>query len=229
MDNAARAFNRRASTGAGSVRITISELLGVEVLPPLLAGVRQALPQLRLELSISDRLEALARQESDIAVRLQRPSEANVVTRRVGALRVGLYATPACIKCHGLPPSLVALKDMPVIGPDRRLADHRRLVQEGAFTAEQTFLICSDSHLAQYAALRAGLGFGLCPQQLAEPAGLVQVLAGEVEMEVDIWIAMHHDLRRVKRAATVFDVLSGPLEDFLAGAVRQPPRTVHSP
>lgn len=223
MDNAARAFNRRASTGAGSVRITSSELLGVEVLPPLLAGVRQALPQLRLELSISDRLEALARQQSDIAVRLQRPSEANVVTRRVGALRVGLYATPACIKCHGLPPSLVALKDMPVIGPDRRL------VQEGAFTAEQTFLICSDSHLAQYAALRAGLGFGLCPQQLAEPAGLVQVLAGEVEMEVDIWIAMHHDLRRVKRAATVFDVLSGALEDFLAGAVRQPPRTVHSP
>jgi len=224
MDNAARAFNRRASTGADSVRITSSELLGVEVLPPLLAGVRQALPQLRLELSISDRLEALARQQSDIAVRLQRPSEANVVTRRVG-----LYATPACIKCHGLPPSLVALKDMPVIGPDRRLADHRRLVQEGAFTAEQTFLICSDSHLAQYAALRAGLGFGLCPQQLAEPAGLVQVLAGEVEMEVDIWIAMHHDLRRVKRAATVFDVLSGALEDFLAGAVRQPPRTVHSP
>lgn len=229
MDTAARAFNRRANAGASSVRITSSELLGVQVLPPLLAGVRQALPELRLELSVSDRLEALARQESDIAVRLQRPTEASVVTRRVGALQVGLYATPACIECHGLPLSFAALKDMPVIGPDRRLADHRRLVQEGVFTPEQTFLICSDSHLAQFAALRAGLGFGLCPQQLAEPAGLVQVLAAEVNMAVDIWIAMHHDLRRVKRAATVFDLLGAALEGFLAGALNQPPSSAHRP
>ena len=35
---------------------------------------------------------------------------------------------------------------------------------------------------------------------------------------VDVWIAMHHDLRRVKPAAAVFDVLANALEQFLADA-----------
>lgn len=221
MDAAARAFNRRASAAAcastGSVRLTSSELLGVEVLPPLLRGVRQALPQVRLELSISGRLEALSQQDSDIAIRLQRPSEAKIVTRRVGALNVGLYATQDCIARHGHPTSQAQLIDLPLIGADRRQADHRRLVEQGTYSAKQPFIVSSDSHLAQYASLRAGLGFGLCPEQLAEPAGMVRALPEAVGFAVDVWIAMHHDLRRVKRAAAVFDALAIELEGLLMG------------
>jgi len=221
MDVAARAFSRRAGTGAdaaeGVVRVTSSELLGVEVLPAMLLGVRQAMPGVRLELSVQDRLEALPRQEADIAVRLQRPSEANVVARRTGALRVGLYAAPGCIRAHGLPQSRAQLCGLPMIGPDRRLSDRRMLAEHGVIDPDQAFAVACDHHVAQFAALKAGLGFGVCPGQLARPLGLVPVLEQEIGFDVDVWIAMHGDLRRVKRVAGVFDALARELDAYLAG------------
>jgi len=220
MDAAARAFSRRAGEGAdaaeGVVRITSSELLGVEVLPPMLLEIRQTLPGVRLELSVQDRLEALPRQEADIAVRLRRPSEANVVARRAGALRVGLFATADCIQAHGLPQTRDDLRHMPMIGPDRRLADRRVLAEQGVIDADQPFAIACDHHVAQFAALKAGLGVGVCPRQLAKPLGLVPVLAQEIGFDVDVWIAMHGDLRRVKRVAGVFDALARELDGWLA-------------
>lgn len=221
MDAAARAFSRRAGAGAqadeGAVRITSSDLLGVEVLPLMLLRIRQAMPAVRLELSVQDRLEALPRQEADIAVRLLRPSEANVVARRVGALRVGVYATAACIQAHGRPQSRAQLRALPMIGPDRRLADRRRLAEQGVIDADQDFAVACDHHVAQFAALKAGLGFGVCPRQLARPLGLVAVLEEEIGFDVDVWIAMHGDLRRVKRVAGVFDALARELDAWLAG------------
>ncbi|SEK00513.1 LysR family transcriptional regulator [Achromobacter sp. NFACC18-2] len=221
MDVAARAFSRRAGTGAdaaeGVVRVTSSELLGVEVLPTMLLGVRQAMPGVRLELSVQDRLEALPRQEADIAVRLQRPSEANVVARRTGALRVGLYAAPGCIRAYGLPQSRAQLRGLPMIGPDRRLSDRRMLAEHGVIDPDQAFAVACDHHVAQFAALKAGLGFGVCPGQLARPLGLVPVLEQEIGFDVDVWIAMHGDLRRVKRVAGVFDALARELDAYLAG------------
>ena len=220
MDVAARAFNRRANAGAsasaGKVRLTCGELLGVQALPALLRDVRAALPGISLELSIGDALQALSQLEADIAVRLTRPTEANIVTRRVGVLRVGLYASPDCIARHGVPMSREDLAVRPLIGPDRRQADQRRLVEQGVFAADARFAIASDSHPAQFGALLAGLGFAACPAQLAEPAGLVRVLEAQVGFEVEVWIAMHHDLRRVPRVAAVFDALARVLETWLA-------------
>ncbi len=219
MDVAARAFNRRAgadaSASAGKVRLTCGELFGVQVLPGLLRDVRAALPGVSLELSVSDTLQALSQLEADIAVRLTRPTEANVVTRRVGVLRVGLYASPECITQYGTPLSPADLAIRPLIGPDRRQSDRRRLLEQGVFPADAAFAIASDSHPAQFAALLAGLGFAACPAQLAEPAGLVRVLEAQVGFEVDVWIAMHHDLRRVPRVVAVFDALAQVLEAWL--------------
>lgn len=219
MDVAARAFNRRAGAGAlageGKVRLTCGELFGAQVIPGLLVDVRQALPGVALELSVDDSLQALSQLEADIAVRLMRPTEARVVTRRLGALRVGLYASAQCIARHGLPSTGEDLAGLPLIGPDRREADRCRLVEQGVFSAGMRFDFASDSHPAQFAALVAGLGFAACPAQLAEPAGLVRVLEGQVGFEVDVWIAMHHDLRRVPRVVAVFDGLSQALEGWL--------------
>ena len=77
MDLAARTFNRMASAEAlvdqGTIRLTCGELLGVEVLPDLLRPFHYENPGLKLELSISDALEDIARLQSDIAVRLSDP------------------------------------------------------------------------------------------------------------------------------------------------------------
>ncbi|WP_338524231.1 LysR family transcriptional regulator [Pseudomonas batumici] len=220
MALAAEAFTRAASAEAsvpgGTVRVTSSQLLGVEVLPSMLREIRTAQPQLTLELSVSNRLEALALQESDVAVRIRRPTEAAVVTRHVGDLHVGLYATAELLAQSGVPHRTSELNHYPLIGPDRNLAEVAFLGQQGFLCTSEHAVIRTDDHLAQFAALRAGLGIGVCSSQLARRHGLVRVLPEQVDFRVDVWIAMHHDLRRVRRIALVFDALAQSLSRFLA-------------
>lgn len=220
MAMAAEAFNRMASAetdvSCGTVRLTSSAFLGVEVLPGLLRDFHYKHPALKLEISINDSLEDIARQESDIAVRLVRPQEVEVLVRRTGALRVGLYASAQCLERYSEPASLEALRRAPLIGPDRCSADLRRLVETGLCEADQPFSIATDSHLAQLAALRNGLGFGLCPSPVAATYGLIQILPDSFGFDVDVWIAMHNDLRKVGRIARTFEALGEALTRYLA-------------
>lgn len=211
----ARAASAQASEAGGTVRVTASQLLGVEVLPPMLRALREASPELALELSVSNRMEDLALQEADVAVRIRRPTEASVVTRHVGDLRVGLYATEALLAQNGTPRNLDDLGRYPLIGPDRNLTELAFLAQQGLTCISASSVVRTDCHLAQFAALRAGLGIGVCAHQLARQHGLVQVLPGEVGLRVDIWVAMHHDLRRVRRVVQVFDGLTRGLQQYL--------------
>lgn len=219
MALAAEAFARAASAQAnvpgGTVRVTSSQLLGIEVLPSMLGEIHAAQPQLAIELSVSNRLEDLALQEADVAVRIRRPCESAVVTRQVGNLHVGLYATAQLIEHRGLPRCADELNDYPLIGPDRNLAEQSFLAQRGFLCTGANVVIRTDDHSAQFASLRAGLGIGVCSGQLARRHGLVRVLPEQVDFPVDVWIAMHHDLKRVRRVTLVFDALSQALSRFL--------------
>ncbi|MCS3420853.1 DNA-binding transcriptional LysR family regulator [Pseudomonas sp. BIGb0450] len=219
MAVAANAFNRAASADAalagGTVRLTSGKLLGVEVLPPMLRSLRRDHPQLAIELSVSNRLQALALQEADVAVRIRRPTEATVVARKVGDLQVGLYAAPELLAEQGTPDTVAQLHGYPLIGPDRNLLEIEFLRERGFDCSAPHAVIRTDDHLAQLAALRAGLGIGVCSGQVAQRHGLVRVLQGQVDFNVDVWIAMHQDMRKVQRIAVVFDALGGALADFL--------------
>ena len=219
MALAAEAFNRAASaekaSSGGTVRLTSSELLGIEILPALLQPICRAHPELAFEMSVSNRLEAIALQEADIAIRTQRPTESDVMTRRLGALPIGLYATREFLESHGLPEDLESLSNLPMIGPDRSLADIRTLGAQGFPCEHLRLQLRSDNHNAQQAALRAGIGIGVCPRQLAERWGLVRILPQQVDFAVEVWIATHRDLRRIPRIALAFEQLASGLEAFL--------------
>lgn len=71
----------RTASGAvgevsGTVRISASDVVGVEHLPPLLARLRREHPRLTIELSLTDRVDDLLRRDADIAVRMTEPTQA---------------------------------------------------------------------------------------------------------------------------------------------------------
>lgn len=221
MALAANAFNRAASADVaqtgGTVRLAAGKLLGVEILPPMLRRLRQQHPQLALELNVSNRLQTLSQQEADVAVRIRRPTEASVAARKVGDLHVGLYATPELLAEQGVPETPEDLRRFSLIGPDRHAGEIEFLRERGFDCSAEHTAIRTDDHLAQWAALRAGLGIGVCSRQLAERNGLMRVLPGDVDFTVDVWIAMHPDMRRVQRVSAVFDGLGADLQAFLQG------------
>ena len=90
----------------GTVRISASEVIAVEVLPPILAALQDRHPELEIELSASDTVEDLLNREADIAVRMMEPQQDALVVRRIGDIPIGCYAHHAYLEKHGTPQTL---------------------------------------------------------------------------------------------------------------------------
>jgi DNA-binding transcriptional LysR family regulator len=211
MSAAAEALVRTASgerdAVRGVVRITASDVVGVEVLPPMLTAFHEAHPDVSIELALSNRMEDLLRREADIAVRMVRPTQGALLAKRVGAVRFGLYAHRRYIEAHGMPTRI----DDPAIasiGFDRDLQMLRSLQESQIHLDRDSFTLRTDNDLAQIAALRAGFGVGACQTRIAaRDPDLVPVLEGQFRYEMELWVAMHEDLKTSRRMRMMFDWL----------------------
>ncbi|WP_250467685.1 MULTISPECIES: LysR family transcriptional regulator [unclassified Caballeronia] len=212
----------RAATGhadgasvQGAVRISASEVVGVELLPPILAALRERHPRLVIELVLSNRVQDLLRREADIAVRMVRPKQTQLVARRVGRIEVGLHAHRDYLAKHGTPRNVAALDRHAIIGFDQPNAFVREASKSLPEFSRDTFALRSDSDLAQLALIRAGAGLGMCQVALARRnESLVRVLPKIFTFQLETWVTMHEDLRGSPRCRAVFDALADGIERY---------------
>jgi DNA-binding transcriptional LysR family regulator len=213
MAAAAAALRRTASGEAaaetGTVRLATSELVGCEILPPILAAFRHKHPGISIELALSNRVADLLRRDADIAIRLVRPTQDGLVARKIGVVRIGLYAHRDYIARFGMPDELEALFKHGFIGFDRDDWSFRSIGVSNEDIGKLKFAFKCDSDPAQFAALKAGLGIGGCQVQLAERTpGLVRLLPDIVNFTLDSWIVTHEDLKGTRRVRLLFDHLA---------------------
>lgn len=200
----------------GTVRVTASDVIGVEVLPPILSALRAAHPELVIELVLSNAVDDLLRREADIAVRMIQPTQDALVARRVGTIDIGLFAHQNYLDAHGVPQSVDALHGHALIGYDHHSAAVRRWLQRFPAFARDALALRCDSDLAQLGAIRAGLGIGWCQAGLAaRDSRIVRMLPQDCSLPLDTWIAMHEDLRASPRCAVTFAALVAGLENYI--------------
>ncbi len=222
MAAASAALRRTASGGAkadrGTVRVTASEMIGCEVLPPILASFRDSHPGITLELALSNRNEDLLRRDADIAIRMVRPRQKSLVARRIGKSAIGFYAHRNYVEKYGLPKEIAELEKHCLIGFDRDDLALRSLGKLPRQVARDVFGFRCDSDLAQFAALKAGVGIGGCQHNIARRfPDLVPVLAKAIRFELEVWVAMHEDMRSTGRVRVLFDHLAAGLSAFVRG------------
>jgi len=223
MSSAAAALERAASSQGsgvrGVVRVTASEVIGVEVLPPIIARLREENPDLQIELVLSNRMQDLLQREADIAVRMTRPDQELLIARRIGYVHVGLYATKQYLQRHGTPATTTDLQRHTLIGFDQ-LTAFLRAASKSLPLRREAFAMRADSDLAQLALVRSGAGIGVCQVPIGRRDGLIRVLVKQFSLPLDTWIAMHEDLRNSPRCRVTFDALVERLRDHVAGATR---------
>lgn len=226
LASTAAAMARHATGTAGDisgvVRISASDVIGIEVLPPILAALQDEHPQLIIELSLSDAVEDLLRRDADIAIRMTNPAQDALVAQRIGNIAVGLYAHRRYLDRYGTPLSVADLKAHRFIGFDRKTAFIRAM--ESRFQEimpmfprfdELNLSYRTDSNVAQLAAIRAGVGIGICQMGIArKDPGLVRILPEVFEVPLETWAVMHENLRAGIRWRRTFDALVQGLRDY---------------
>ena len=214
----ARTASGEAAADRGAVRVTASEIIGSEVLPPILAAFHATHPGIAVELALSNRTADLARRDADVAVRMVRPTQSGLVARRIGSSRIGLYAHRDYLARFGEPRSLTDLASHCFIGFDRDNSSFRTAGDFASKLTREFFGFRCDNDLAQLAALRAGVGIGGCQENIASRTPeLVAVLPNAFHYALEVWLVMHEDLKATRRVRILFDHLAAGLTAYVKG------------
>ncbi|MEO9077869.1 MAG: LysR family transcriptional regulator [Rhodanobacter sp.] len=220
MALASEVFLRTATASpgeiAGAVRLSVSETMGIEVIPSMLAALKVKHPRITIELAVTNKSADLLGQEVDIAVRNFSPQQDALVAKKVGAVPVGFFASTDYLDRRGWPQTMDDLAEHDIIGPDRHPNDRQLGSATMPGLSAACYVLRTDSHPARIAAARAGLGITVAQVPIGtRDSRLRRVLPEATVMTLDVWIATHEDLRNVAKIRAVFDHLVSTFTDFL--------------
>ncbi len=203
---------------AGTVRITTSVFFAHAWMPDILARLRQDAPEIELELVPSDSSENLLFREADIAVRMYRPEQLEIVTRYLGDLETGVFAAQKYIDRFGVPEGFGG-PGHTVIGYDRSDVMLRAMREMGLSVDRHFFGVRCDDQALYWRLLRSGCGIGVVQARAAERVPeLVRILENLPMPRLPVWLTAHQAMRSVPRQRFVFDRLAQEISALVAGA-----------
>ena len=212
QDGAAR-FSRLAS-GAGQavqgrVRLSASQPVACFLLPPILARMRLALPDVVVELVVSNSVSNLLMREADMALRMVRPEQSSLVAQHIGQMALRTCASQRYLQRMGTPQEPTDLLAHDLITGDRNTEIEDGFVALGFAASSLRHGLRTDDLNAQWAAVQAGLGVGFMSEHLIRLAPSVTPILPNIDLPVlPIWLTVHRELRTSALMRAVFDFLA---------------------
>ncbi len=200
---------------SGLVTVTASDLLAAQILPGLLAPLRETNPGIRINIVASNQLQNLLEREADIAVRHVRPEQPELIARHVGDFHASLYAAKSYLDSAGRPTSPREVANHAFVGspdPERLIAPMHNL---GIPLRNENFVMSSDNGVVIWELLRTGLGISVLPDAMCDPEPeLERVLPELPPFQFPIWLVTHRELQTSRRIRIVFDLLVRGFRDM---------------
>jgi DNA-binding transcriptional LysR family regulator len=186
----------------GALRISSSDWFGVHMLTPVLAEFAKLQPRVEVELLTDPRLYSLGRQETDLAFRIKRFEEPDVVSRWLMNIPYGLYASAPMetlpVEGNGL--SLVVMNTAFGGMPDVEWVSQK--LPKARIAAR------SNNREVQARLCAAGVGLAILPKPLAAHFdGLNEIKLAEQPPGRDTWVGYHRDMRRVRRLRAFMELV----------------------
>ena len=208
-DRLALAAAGREAAVSGTVRVTASAFVATLTLPEIIADLRLAHPEIEIELVASDATENLLQREADIAVRMYRPRQVDVITRKVSELSLGVYAANSYLSRRGTPRELNDLLAHDIVGYDRDETILQGFAAVGADVDRHFFVARCDDQVAYWHLVVAGVGIGFSQVRVGDAEPLVsRVLPDFAIPPLPVWLTAHAGLRTNPRVRRVFDFLA---------------------
>lgn len=196
----------------GVVRIAISEVYAAFKLPPIIAKLRILQPDIHIEMVTSTDISDLLHREADIAIRNVRPTQPELISKKIADTPTHLYASPKYLSQIGHPKSAKDLVNADFIGVGDIDIMIKGLNEMGLSLTRNNFPIISKSWLVMWEFVKQGLGIGVLDGNIgdADPH-VIRVLPDISPMLFPTWLVAHRELKTSARIRIVFDLLA---QDF---------------
>ena len=192
----------------GELRVTTTIGFGSLWLAPRLPKLYEKYPDLNIDLMLEERVLDLPMREADVAVRMKEPSQADLIRKKLMAIRMRLYASPEYLAQHGAPETMEDMVKHRLICQNPRAAQvsaGMMLVQQ-LLTHDIKSTLTVNNYFGVLQSVLSGLGIGVLPDYVVEDFPSVERVLPEVEsVEVPVFLAYPEELRQSKRIAAFRD------------------------
>lgn len=194
---------------SGTVRITASRIVATFVLPEMLSHFRKAEPDIEIEVVASDETENLLHREADIAIRMFRPTQLDVISKKVAELELGVYAAKTYLERFGEPQLIDELKNHTFIGYDRSTLILDGFRKNGIEIDREFFAFRSDDQVVCWAMVVAGFGIGFNQRIIGDhDTRLKRILRNVAIPSMPVWLTSHAAVKANRRIRRVYDYLA---------------------
>lgn len=201
---------------SGTVRITASIVVSHYLLPDILAQIMLSEPDIEIELVPSDTTESLVYREADIAIRMYRPTQLDVITRKIAEQPIAMYASKDLLERLGQPESFDDFATFPFVGFDRTETIIHTMRDLGIEVDRHFFSIRCDEQAAYWELVRAGCGIGAMQTVIGDADPRVEKLTLQPDLpSLPVWLASNETSYRTRRVKRIWDLLSEHLKSRL--------------
>lgn len=194
---------------SGTVRITASVFASQYLLPAILAQIREQEPSIELELVPTDSSENLLFRAADIAVRMYRPNQLDIITRHICDLPLSTFAAHRYLARRGTPETVKQLLQHDLVGYDSNDLILRATRSLGWELEQKDFATRCDNQATYWELVRAGCGIGFSQTNVGRADPLVQELDLGIKVPpLSVWLAAHQAMRQTPRITRVWDLLA---------------------
>ncbi len=196
----------------GNICISATEVAAAYVLPSIIQRLRQMQPDIYIELIASNSVSDLKRREADIALRAFRPTQPDLIAKKLRDVAVYLYAARSYLDSLGNPMSPDDLSKADFIGFDHTDILMRAFSELGLKLTPRNFPVIAENHIVQWELVKQGVGIGVMPQEIGDAEPLVERALPTLEpLASDLWLVTHRELKTNRRVRMVFDYLASEL------------------
>jgi len=196
----------------GTVRITASHAMSIFHLPRIIAEIREEEPEIEIELVPSDSTSNLLFREADIAIRMYRPTQLDLITQHLGDIPLAAFASKSYVQKRGVPTE-DTLMDHDFVGYDTDMRIIEGMRAAGLNVDRNFFGVRCDDFMGYWELLRAGCGIGFSQADIGQRDTLVEKLNIDFPLPVlPVWLTAHEAMRQTPRIRRVWDMLASGLK-----------------
>jgi DNA-binding transcriptional LysR family regulator len=195
----------------GPLKVTTTVAFGSVWLTPRIREFLSLYPDVDVSLILADSELDLSMREADVAIRLTKPRQPDLIQRHVLTMRYGIFATPEYLKEHGMPKTPRDLDDHRIIvyGEDATppVANLNWLLDVGAQPGRpRRAVLRVNSAFGIFRAVQSGLGIGTLPEYMShESTNLVEILPEAKGPTAEMYFVYPEELKASKRVIVFRD------------------------
>ena len=203
----------------GPLLVTTTVGFGSTWLASRIAEFLRLYPQITLEIKLSDAELDIAMREADIAIRLHRPNQSEMIQRKLFTVHNHFYASKSYLAAHAAPQAVEDLDNHSIISfgepVPSYLGDINYLERLGrSENAPRRAQLKVNAIYGMMQACRAGIGVAMLPDYVAENEEALQRILPGIELPAyETYFVYPPALKNSKRV--------GVFRDFLVGKARE--------